>query len=265
MKKKSIKLATTFLISALCLMLIGSGSAFAESSEGTSMPQRPPMEQNGANRQDIFKKALEQNIITQEQYEAIQKFMQEKAPEMKPPADNQAGSGTAPDRENPGNPPDRNKNMFSELVSEGLLTQAQADSISSLVSTQVPANGQSPQKPQGEASVIKVFINGVEKTFSPAPQIKNGSTLVPMRAFFETLGCSVEWDQTTKTVTGNKNGKTIKLGIGNKTAYVDGQQKSLAVEAQLINDSTFIPLRFVGEALGASVTWEDGKIIITAN
>lgn len=87
---------------------------------------------------------------------------------------------------------------------------------------------------------IKVVINGQEKSFSPAPVIKNGSALVPMRAFFEALGCKVDWDNPTRTAIGKRDNQEVRLTIGSKEAFVDGQKKELSVEAQLINDSTFL-------------------------
>ena len=38
--------------------------------------------------------------------------------------------------------------------------------------------------PSLAANDIKVLINGQERQFTPEPVIKDGSTLVPMRAFF---------------------------------------------------------------------------------
>jgi len=113
------------------------------------------------------------------------------------------------------------------------------------------------------AQDINVIINGSEKNFSPAPVIKDGSTMVPMRAFFEALWCKVDWDNQTRTAIGSRNGTKVELPIGSKEVFVNGQQKSLAVEAQLISNSTFIPLRFVGEALGDLVEWEDSTNTIT--
>jgi hypothetical protein len=46
------------------------------------------------------------------------------------------------------------------------------------------------------------------------------------------------------------------LTIGKKEALVNSQVQVLSVEAQLIEGSTYIPLRFVGEALGDTVIWD---------
>ncbi|QSZ28301.1 copper amine oxidase N-terminal domain-containing protein [Aceticella autotrophica] len=85
-----------------------------------------------------------------------------------------------------------------------------------------------------------------------------------MRAFFEALGAKVDWDQSTQTVTGTRDNKTLQLTIGSKIAKVNGKEKELAVEAQLINGHTYIPLRFVGESFGDEVIWKNGCIIINS-
>jgi len=105
------------------------------------------------------------------------------------------------------------------------------------------------------ASDISVYINDQQQYFTPAPTVQSGTTLVPMRAFFEALGAEVEWNNPTKTVTGRRGNTTVILSIDSSIAYVNGQQKTLSIPAQLINGSTFIPLRFVGEALGDKVEY----------
>lgn len=50
----------------------------------------------------------------------------------------------------------------------------------------------------------------------------------------------------------------IVLTIGQKTAQVGGESRILDVAPSLIAGRTFLPLRFVGESLGANVTW-NGK------
>lgn len=118
----------------------------------------------------------------------------------------------------------------------------------------VPAVGAQPP--------IRVIIDGEEKYFDPAPTIVNSSTLVPMRAFFQSLGAGVHWNGTTRTITSTKGDIEVKLTIDNQTAYINGSPVRLAVPAQLIGSSTFVPLRFVGEALGANVHYANRVITI---
>ncbi|WLR51300.1 copper amine oxidase N-terminal domain-containing protein [Bacillus tianshenii] len=95
--------------------------------------------------------------------------------------------------------------------------------------------------------------------------IINSKTLVPMRGIFESLGATVNWDGSTKTISGVKGQKTIILQINNKTAKINGSKTSLSVPPKVINQKTMIPLRFVAESLGAQVNWdkENSQAIIT--
>ena len=81
--------------------------------------------------------------------------------------------------------------------------------------------------------------------------------MVPMRAIFEIFGCEIEWNDATKTVTATKDGKTIKLTINSPTAYIDGKSYTLDAPATIVNSRTLVPLRFISEALNATVTWDD--------
>jgi hypothetical protein len=103
---------------------------------------------------------------------------------------------------------------------------------------------------------IRVLINGQECYFDHSPVIDNGRTLVPMRAFFESLGADVHWEPETNTAIAIRGGVEIRIIIGSSTPMVNGMETMINVPARLINETTFIPLRFIGEALDHSVSWE---------
>ena len=106
----------------------------------------------------------------------------------------------------------------------------------------------------------KVFLDDTEMTFDVNPFIENDRTLVPMRAIFEAVGAVVEWDGDNKTVHAvrEKNGETsvVSLQIGTASAFVNSEKTELDVPAQIKDDRTFVPLRFVVEALGEKVEWD---------
>ena len=79
---------------------------------------------------------------------------------------------------------------------------------------------------------------------------------------FEALGAEVQWDGNTQTVTATKSGTEIRLVIGG-AAYKNGQEIQLTVPAKIIEGSTMVPLRFVSEALGCQVTWDEKTKTIT--
>ncbi len=112
---------------------------------------------------------------------------------------------------------------------------------------------------------IRVHVNGHIITFDKAPYIKNDLTFVGFRAILESLGAEVKWDESTKTVTASKDGTTIKLVIGETTAYVNGETYELAAAPEISDGSTMIPLRFISEKLGMNVTWDENTRLICVN
>jgi len=109
---------------------------------------------------------------------------------------------------------------------------------------------------------ILIYVDGQLLKLSSDPINENGTTLVPMRNIFEALGLNVEWDGETQTVTGIKDQMTIKLTVGDKTAYVNGTEKELLEVPQIINSSTMVPIRFISEATGCEVNWNGETKII---
>ena len=104
---------------------------------------------------------------------------------------------------------------------------------------------------------ISVQVDGKTLTFDQAPVSKNNRTLVPLRAIFEALGAEVTWNPQTKSVTASKENHSVSLQIGSKNATVDQKAVVLDVEAQLINGRTLVPVRFVSEAMGTVVNWDE--------
>ncbi|KNY26616.1 stalk domain-containing protein [Pseudobacteroides cellulosolvens] len=127
------------------------------------------------------------------------------------------------------------------------------------------------------SSQITVFVDGDKLDFKDAePFIEGGRTLVPFRAIAEALGAEVGWDASTKTVTIIKGdskdttavtddvyasnapdgSKNIKIIIGEKNAEVNGNKVQLDVPAKIATGRTYVPLRFVSEAMEMGVNWD---------
>src|SRR5690606_6445445 len=86
---------------------------------------------------------------------------------------------------------------------------------------------------------------------------------VPMREVFNNLNATVSWNQATKTVTAVKGSTKITLTIGSKTAYIGSTKVTLTQTPEVINGASLIPLRFVSEALGAKVNWNQQTSTVT--
>lgn len=116
-----------------------------------------------------------------------------------------------------------------------------------------------------EATDIGVYINHSPIQLENKPYVENGTTMVPMRSFFEALGATVEWDAENFVVSAYKDGTAITLPIWSNTATVNGVPKSMEAAPVLVNKRTYIPLRFVSESLGSRVVWDGLKSNIYIN
>lgn len=104
---------------------------------------------------------------------------------------------------------------------------------------------------------ISVFINAAEVEFDVPPVIVDGRTLVPLRAIFEALGASVEWDNNTRSVLSERAGSSVSLTVGSNLMKVNGVDKILDVPAQIIQDRTLVPVRAISEVFECSVEWDN--------
>ena len=91
----------------------------------------------------------------------------------------------------------------------------------------------------------------------------SGRTLVPVRLIAEALGSTVTWVPDTRQVLLRTEADTIVLTLGSAQALVNGQSVELpdGVPAGVVKwegkESTMVPLRFVSEQLGATVSWDN--------
>lgn len=102
---------------------------------------------------------------------------------------------------------------------------------------------------------VAVTINGSLVNFSPPPVIETGRVFVPLRHIFERLGASVVYAN--RTINATRHERTISLRVGSVAATVDGRPVILDASPFIAGASTYVPLRFISQALGAVVSWDN--------
>lgn len=110
---------------------------------------------------------------------------------------------------------------------------------------------------------IKVRYNGELMQLKTLPFISEGGrTMVPVRGIFENMDAYVHWDNQNRRVLVMRYGDTIRLTIDDTKADVNGETKEMDQPAQLLGGRTYIPLRFISEALGADVAFDEATTTI---
>ncbi|MBQ8526413.1 MAG: copper amine oxidase N-terminal domain-containing protein [Clostridia bacterium] len=107
---------------------------------------------------------------------------------------------------------------------------------------------------------IKVFVENSRLEFDVAPETTPSfRTMVPMRAIFEALGCTVSWDEASLTAKGvtSESKKTVELTIGSSIMKVNGANVVLDAAPYQTKDRTLVPVRAISESLDCEVHWDE--------
>lgn len=122
-----------------------------------------------------------------------------------------------------------------------------------------------------------VFVIGVDQYFingqtpgvkmDAAPFIDSGRTFVPVRFLGNAIGITndnIAWDSALQKATLVCDcGSQVEMIIGKNQIITNGQAKDIDVTPQLKPPGrTFLPARFVVEALGYEVDWQDEKYVV---
>lgn len=121
---------------------------------------------------------------------------------------------------------------------------------------------------------VNVKVDGKTLNSEFLPYVTGGRTFVPIRELVEGLGAEVKWNNSEKTAIIKFEEKEIKLKINSKVSYISGKKTILNENSipKLVGyyepkkeTKTMVPLRFVSEALGYKVDWnnEENLAIIT--
>ena len=106
---------------------------------------------------------------------------------------------------------------------------------------------------------LRVVVNG-EKVIFPDTQPyidSQGRTMVPSRFVGEELGAEVSWDGTKNEASFEMGGDVLTLRVGSEEYTINGVAKQMDTVAVNTDGRVIVPVRYVAEAFGAVVKWND--------
>ncbi|HWP97581.1 MAG TPA: copper amine oxidase N-terminal domain-containing protein, partial [Syntrophomonadaceae bacterium] len=104
---------------------------------------------------------------------------------------------------------------------------------------------------------IRLMINYNTIQLLTPPYVKSDRVLVPLRVIAENMGAKVSWDPGEQRVDIVRDNHVIKLWLGSTEAKKDQQTLTIDISPEAVNGSTYVPLRFISEALGAKIEWDE--------
>ena len=106
---------------------------------------------------------------------------------------------------------------------------------------------------------ISVQLNGRPVVFTDAaPEFSGGRTFVPLRAVLEAMDAQVDYNAGAVAIHRGGVDLSMVLGESRATVTANGQTRTMTMDVApyVKNDRTYVPVRFVAEAFGCSVGWD---------
>ena len=114
-----------------------------------------------------------------------------------------------------------------------------------------------------EEPAISVVLNGSALTFDQPPIIEHDRTMVPIRAIFEALGYTLDWNGETQTATATNGSNTITVTVGENIITYSGGTYECDVPPINRNGRILVPVRAIAECAGCDVDWDgDTRTVI---
>ncbi|OAB36012.1 stalk domain-containing protein [Paenibacillus glacialis] len=117
---------------------------------------------------------------------------------------------------------------------------------------------------------ISVHLNGESVALNNGVMIRNSQAFIPLRSVFEKLGAAITFEEMSKVVTikrSNVGMPPLTISINYKSGEVTVNNKAIQLQNTPfgVNGTSYLPLRFISETLGAKVDWVqlEDKISIT--
>lgn len=118
----------------------------------------------------------------------------------------------------------------------------------------------------GALNEVNVMYNNQVLTFPDVlPKLVNGRTMLPIRTVMEAMDAQVDFDGDTRQVSITMKDTTVTFTIGSDSITVtkDGQSSTVQMDCTTYEETangiyrTMVPLRFLSEACGYTVLWDN--------
>ncbi|MDD7363770.1 MAG: copper amine oxidase N-terminal domain-containing protein [Peptoniphilus sp.] len=112
-----------------------------------------------------------------------------------------------------------------------------------------------------ELNPILVYVKGEPIEFTEESQMlaRDGRICLPVRKISEKMDYKVDWNDKDRAVTLTNGEKTVTVRVDKNEYTANGEKKTMDVAPFIKNNRTYLPMRFIGEALGEKVEWDEAN------
>jgi len=118
-----------------------------------------------------------------------------------------------------------------------------------------------------EGTRLTVQLNGEPMEFTDAyPLNRYNRNFLPFRAVFEALGAEVDYYHPTRSAIAVRGDVRVEIPIGKDQIFINrnGELEVLQMDVETFtkNGRTYVPVRFVAQALGCLVEWDQKNLTV---
>lgn len=107
------------------------------------------------------------------------------------------------------------------------------------------------------------WLNGKKYMTDQPPIIINSRTMIPLRLLAESLGGEVSWNSDDRIAEVQYQNNHLRLPIDKAEIVVNNQKNIIDTPAQIINNRTMVPIRFISEALGMNIEYNATNNVVS--
>lgn len=112
-------------------------------------------------------------------------------------------------------------------------------------------------EPVTDPNAVSLVFNGMLLEMDNYARLHEGVTCVPVRDFFEAMGCTVTWDPSvSKILVTRADGLNMELQPGSRLAVANGRYWYMASACTGEDGMALIPLRDAAKVFSGEVTWD---------
>lgn len=100
------------------------------------------------------------------------------------------------------------------------------------------------------------YVNGQPQATNLPILMENGRTMLPLRLIGEACGASVAWNSNEQQAIITLNNHKTIIKPSSNVMLVNNEQLNIDTAPLMHNDTLYLPLRSIGEALGKKIIWQ---------
>ncbi len=110
-----------------------------------------------------------------------------------------------------------------------------------------------------------ILVDGKKLSATDEPVMIGNTVMVPAQAVLQDLNARPNWNAQQHRLTATYSGQRISVIAGNRSAMIGNRTERLSETPFVYRNQVYVPLDFIGRAVGGTATWEASRKEVVIN